>query len=168
MNCEDWKPPSYTDLRTAGFKGHPFHCADCGCDLNFKNPNFQYQGKGKERILLSASMTHDDPLCGHCLANRIRRWFKMPKKDFSSIYHRRDRKRGVCDSCHKNKIVSHIMWEDWCNVRFGVSSWNGHWICKDCLCECCEKGDAHSSHGTTINGKHYTMNEAGAWILDPE
>ena len=164
MNREDWIPPSYTDLRTANFANHPFHCADCGCELRFKHPEFEYQGKGKQRLFLGASMMKE-ALCGPCLAGRIRRWFKTPKKDFTP-YHRKDRKRGVCYVCKKPKIVGTVMWEDWCNVRFGSSHWNGHWICKDCLCECCEKGHAKTGYQTQIGDKRYAMNEAGAWILD--
>lgn len=154
--------PTITALRTAVFKLHPYHCTDCNKTVNFKCPEFNYELNGV-RILLHASMRRE-ALCGECLAKRIERWFKTPKKEFKP-YHRKDRKRNTCQVCKKkNKIVATAMWEDWCNVRFGSSHWNGHWICCDCLTACARLGSSHAGISALIKGKTYLMNEFGAMI----
>jgi hypothetical protein len=166
---EDWVPPSYTDIRTAYFKDHPFHCADCGVELNFKHASYNYQAPGKQRVILHASHNMP-PLCGHCLSKRIKTWFNTKAKSGAvKSYHKYDIAYSRrCDICGTKTLVARIIWDPEADCRFGSNSWNGAFICSDCLCECAEK--SLSTESTGVGGyekgssRRYTVNEVGAKV----
>ena len=162
MLPQDWVPPTYSDLRTAHFELDPFHCVDCGCDRNFKHPNFSYRAPNKKSIMLQGP--HNICLCGNCLAARIEKWFALPEIDTDGRVHR---KMGECDICCTLTSVADIIWDEWVSCRFGSNWWNGHWICCDCLAECAWLGVIESSVIGYHNGKRYASNEVGARIEMP-
>lgn len=160
----DYKAPSYTDLRTKNFENHPFHCADCNKELQFKKLELRYPIRQYTEIMLQTNQK--EPVCRECFANRIKKWFKTPQSEFRKhSYHPSARRRTECDACGKQKIVAHIIWEDFADCRFGIRSWNSTWICKDCLVKTVLHGRVvHSSGGTRINKQEFVRNEVGAMI----
>ena len=163
MSNRDYIAPSYTDLRTAVFKDHPFHCSDCNKELQFENREFRYAIRQYTEIMISPCFSI--PSCNICLAERIKKWFKTPQKMLSGYVYPSHRRRHKCDSCGKQKIVAHTMNESWLNIRFGIHSWNSSWICKDCLVKGVQFGKLHWS-GAPVrkNGQEYWRNEVGALI----
>lgn len=153
--------PHVKDIITAHYWLRPFTCVECGAILKFSRGEHEYQAKGKLRVLVGGS--YKEQLCNHCLAKRIQRWFKTPRKELKQ-WHQYDRKRGKCYACEKNKIVATTFVEEWLDLRFGGQWWNGHWICKDCLIECVLKGKQRSGWSGTIRGKYVQFNEVGAMI----
>lgn len=160
MKPEDWVPPSYSDLRTKHFASHPFHCADCGAELQFKNPNREYAGRG-ERVMLKNY--GNDALCGPCLGKRIAAWFADPGEgpDWAELP-----ESGTCDTCHKETVVARSIqsWTHDINCRFGSRWWNGHQICCDCLVATATIGKQYSEMSGVSGSSWYQVNEAGARI----
>lgn len=157
----NFRKPHVKEIVTAHYWLRPFTCNECGAVLSYSRGEYEYQAEGKNRVILGGH--YKEPLCRHCLAKRITRWFKTPRLELKK-WHQNDRKRGLCAACSKSKIVATTFVEEWLDVRFGGQWWNGHWICKDCLIECVMIGKQRSGWSATIRGKHYNLNEAGAMI----
>jgi len=160
----NYVPPNYTDLRTRIFEEHPFHCAGCGKEISFKNPQYEYTAVGKNRVILHGYV--NEPLCNHCYAKRIELWFNTPLDQLTKrfLLPSESRKIGQCDICSGEKLVASIIWDDFANSRFGSNWWNGHWICCDCLVECAEHGFKTSGHVGYDDKGRYDINEAGAKV----
>ena len=157
----EYKPPSYQDLRTWAFVRNPFFCTDCNCKLNFKNADFRLKN-----VMLHASIK-DTALCGSCLGKRITRWFKTPLKKLSKRHSTYDHKcNAECENCDKKvRRLARIIWEPWCDIRFGMNSWNGSYLCCECLVNCALSEKGASGYSVYVAGTRYAINEAGARIL---
>ena len=164
MTNREFKPPSYTDLRTAVFRNHPFHCAHCNKELQFKNIEFRCAIRQYTEIMLSTH--HDEAVCNRCFAERIKKWFKIPQDKLEHRYfYPNARVKGDCDACGKRKITAHIIWEKSTNCRFGIRSWNSAQICKDCLVKTVLHGRiVHRSGSVKKDGQEFVRNEIGALI----
>jgi len=180
IKVPDWFPgPAYwhrvnVTWKTLKFKFQPFYCIDCGTKIDFKFPEYEHQGEGKDRLLLSHHgyhLTNDarGGVCGHCLANRIRGLFtrtkpaqgRGTKMSTSKVtYHY----KKVCDCCHKEKKTIDVSWDNQCDIRFGTRWWNGFFVCEDCLTEAAEKGMPRSGISAWFGGRSYPINSVGAAI----
>jgi hypothetical protein len=160
----EFKPPSYQDLRTWAFAKNPFLCTDCGCKLDFKNAQFRLKN-----VMLQASVMNI-ALCGNCLGKRITKWFKTPLTKLAKKHSLYDHKcNAECENCDKKvRRLARIIYEPWCDVRFGMNSWNGSYLCCDCLVNCATIGKGQCGYMAYIAGKRYGINEAGARIIIEE
>lgn len=156
-----WVPPSFADIKTEIFRTHPFRCEDCGTTLYFCAPNYETRIHGKRIMLHGPSGI---PLCGHCLGQRITKWFATPEDQLKSFGSGPLRSIEKCDICEEKKIVTDIIWDDWVSCRFGSEWWNGFKICQDCLVMCAESAPGSSSYSVSHGNKHFQVNEFGARI----
>lgn len=161
--------------KTLKFQFRPFYCIDCGTKIDFRFPDFEYQAEGKRRVILHQSghkLTDDKRggVCGCCLSKRIAVQFEKakPLRGRAATYGNGLGKTGTrklkCDACGETKPTMDVCWEDACDIRFGSGWWNGHNMCKDCLCETAERATPKSSVFMYFGGKSYPTNTAGAVI----
>lgn len=173
----EWRYRVKAAWNTLKFQMNPLTCHDCGVKINFKFPNFTYQGEGKNRVILHQSgskiegIKENEGICGHCLAKRIHKVFDNAKplrgrnaSYGNSISNKTGTMKKTCDSCGETKPCLDVCWDPECDIRFGSQWWNGHHICRDCLTEAAEKGSVDSSIGSWFGGYSYKMNEVGAAI----
>ena len=157
--------------KTVLYKIWPDHCHVCGVRVNFKGNEFEGTAHG-HRLMLSQYAK--EPICGHCLAEKIKQYYAQAALKISK-----------CDCCGEVKRVTagivdvndylNLGDEDHLNnkavaksldldVRYGMSWWNGFDLCQDCICEMLSQNGARSSFLMTWGKKTYHINHRGAMI----
>lgn len=172
-----WKRRVTVAWKTLKFMHKPFTCMDCGTKIDFKFPNFTHQPEGKARVILHQSgykikgIKEHQGVCGVCLSKRIATQFDAAKPlrgRYASMGNSMDKASGTskkkCDCCGETKPCMNVIWDPECDIRFGSSWWNGHWMCKDCLVEAAAFGFSDSGIGAWYGNRSYRINEAGAAI----
>lgn len=133
-----------------------FRCMDCGVRCDFRQPQYEYRVSGIERILLSSHIGNvgRDCICGDCLAERISVAFAKGNEV----------REGKCDGCSLEGVVSSIMWDPECNIRFGTRWWNGFSLCECCLVGAARGGIPSSGRYRVDGDRIVRLNEVGVEV----
>lgn len=133
-----------------------FRCMDCGVRCDFRQPQYEYRVTDVEKVLLSSHIGNvgRDCICGNCLAVRISRAFA--KGGEVSV--------GKCDGCLHDAMVSKVMWDPECNIRFGTRWWNGFSLCERCLVGAARDGIPSSGRYRVIGDRVVRLNEVGVEV----
>ena len=157
--------------KTILYKLWPDRCHVCKTRVNFKGSEFEGTAHN-HRVMLSQYAKQ--PICGHCLAEKIKQYYAQAALKISK-----------CDCCGEVKRVTagivdvndylNLGDEDHLNnnavakslnldVRYGMQWWNGFDLCQDCICEMLSQNGARSSYSMTWAKKTYHINHRGAMI----
>lgn len=169
-----WWPYAYqwkALWKTLLYKLKPDRCQDCNTKINFKGNEFEGTAHG-HRLMLSQYAK--EPICGHCLAEKIKQYYTQAALKISK-----------CDCCGEVKRVTagivdvhdylNLGDEDHLNneavakrlnldVRYGMAWWNGFDLCQECVCEMLSQNGARSSYLMMWGKKTYHINHRGAMI----
>lgn len=148
---------------------HPYRCSECKVKLPFDHFDIWCDAKYPLKHKLGIAPPHRMTICPSCLKKLLneavnRSDFKaLQKKDSYNVSY-------YCECCEEKKPaykwinVSNEMLD---NIKFCTcGSWNGHYVCLDCVRTALEFGemDSHASH--YMGDKFYSINGYGLPVIN--